>query len=128
RDEKAARTAERRLEVASEALIGVVTSAQAVGVGMELWKDRIEFADPDRWRAISKVRTGVAGRLQLPGTSDPRVEGAQFIGVDRCAGGRVGTDGRRVRDRNSPLLQCTSRVRHTAADAGIYLRESWYPQ
>src|ERR1700724_2288994 len=45
-DEEAARAAQGRLGMAQQALLGIVPGTQAVGVGMELRKDRIELAEP----------------------------------------------------------------------------------
>jgi hypothetical protein len=42
--EKAPGASQDRLGVAQKALIGIVTGAEAVGVGMELRKEGIEFA------------------------------------------------------------------------------------
>src|SRR5882762_5580996 len=48
-DEEAARAAQGRLSMAQQALVAIVPGAQAVGVGMELGKERIELAEPVTW-------------------------------------------------------------------------------
>ena len=74
-DEKASGAAKSRLEVAAEALVGVVARAQPVRVGSELREDRVEFFEPvdrihRRRRPICDHGALVAGGFQLAGPID----------------------------------------------------------
>ena len=92
RNEKAARSAEHRLCMAGKALIGIVPRSQAVGVGMELGKHRIEFSQSCNGRAIGHIGAVVASGLQLSSAQDAFEKGCEFIVVDGGVGGWVGAD------------------------------------
>lgn len=92
---KPAGSAQSRLRVTQQALIGVVPGTEPIGIGVKLRECRIDFAESDHERAILDVGACVAGRLQLSGAQDPLLEGSQFIDLNRGAvGGIPAYDGR----------------------------------
>ena len=114
--------------MAQQALVAIVPGAQAIEVGMELGKDRIEFAEPGDRRTWRHIRARIAGRLQLAGSIDTLVERGQFIGGYGCPGGRVGTDDRRLWNWDTPILKIAGGVLLAAADARVRLRQTRRPR
>jgi hypothetical protein len=122
--DKSAGTAEGRLGVAQEALVGVVTRAEAVGVGMELRKYGIELAHSRDRRAVRHVGAGIAGRFQLPRAFDAFEKRRLLIGIDGSAGRRMRADQRRMWNLDAAVLQVARGIVQSAAHARIMLRES----
>jgi len=91
--------------MANEALVGIVTRAEAVGIGVELRENRVKLAQPHDWRTLRYIRAGVARRLQLAGAVDAFIEGRQLIGRNGGAGRWVRADDRRMRNRDTSILQ-----------------------
>src|SRR5262249_30713329 len=77
-----ARTTQCRLGVTQKALLGVVPGSKAVGIGVELWKGRIEFAHAHNQASVREIGACIAGRLQLPRSEDALGEGNLFVFVD----------------------------------------------
>src|SRR4249920_1645194 len=70
RNEEATRSSEHRLCMAGKALIRIVPGSQAVGVGVELGKYRIEFSQSCNGRTIGHIGAVVASGLQLASAQD----------------------------------------------------------
>src|SRR6266853_3062747 len=107
--------------MANEALVGIVTRAEAVGIGVELRENRVKLAQPHDWRTLRYIRAGVARRLQLAGAVDAFVEGRQLIGRDGGAGRWVRADNRRMRNLTTPILKVTGGVLLTASHPRVLL-------
>jgi hypothetical protein len=109
--------------VTRETLVGIVARAQAVGIGMELGKYRIEFAQSRDRRAVGDVGAFVAGGLELAGAHDSFQEGCKLVVVDGGTRGGIRADYWGVWNGNSLLLQASSSIIKPASDAGIFLSE-----
>src|SRR5215813_10380379 len=85
-----------------EALVGIMSCAQPIRIGVDLWEHRIQFT----WNggAVCHVGAPIAGRLQLTCAINSLHERRSLVIVHRRAGRGVWTYQRWMGDRNSPLL------------------------
>jgi len=110
-------TAKDWVTVTNEALIGVVPSAQPVGIGANLREDGIQFTG--NRRTVGYVRTVIASGLQLTRAQNALFEGSPLIIVNRGAGRGIRTDQRRVWNRDPSLLQASPCVCEPASHSGV---------
>src|ERR1700756_2880379 len=109
--------------MAGETLIRVVPRAQAVGIRVKLRKHRVEFPHPDHRRTIGNIGAIVAGGLKLARTQNPLEERFQLVLVDCFASCWISADHRWMWNRNSLLLQSTTRVLNATPYSGIAAME-----
>ena len=129
-NKEAARAAEGRMTMAAEALIGIMPGAEAVRIGGELRKGRIELAQPvdgisDDRRAFDHHRAFIAGGLELAGTQNAFEERSLLVFGDLGAGGRMIADDRRRRNLGALGLKPAAGILQAPAHAGIALGKTF---
>jgi hypothetical protein len=72
-------TADRRLEVADETLIGIENWAHAGGVDQRKWRKRVLRIRIDRENVLRLLRTGIAGTFEFGNTEKALIEESDFI-------------------------------------------------